>query len=181
METSTSLPALIVAGQTVKFIREYGDFLPADGWTASAYLTNSANSYTVTATDNGDGRHLFTASKATTALYVAGSYKLTIQASTSAEAYIAEVATVQIDPALGSAVDTRTHAKRVLDALEATLEGKATNDQLSYSIRGRSLSRMNPGELLEWRDKYKVEYKRELDAEKIANGMGTSSAVRERC
>ncbi|MCP4828744.1 MAG: hypothetical protein GY889_07720 [Proteobacteria bacterium] len=180
MATSTSLPPLLVAGQTLKFIREYGDYLPADGWTATTHLTNSANSYTVTAADNGDGRHLFTASKAVTALWVAGDYKLTIVVDDGSEGYTAEVDTVKVDPALGAATDMRSHARKVLDALEATLEGKASSDQLSYSIRGRSLSRMSPGELLDWRDRYKVEWQREVNAERIANGLGTSAVIRVR-
>lgn len=178
METSEKLPTLVVAGTTVKFIRDY-DLNPAS-WTSTAYFTNSANSYSVTASDNGDGRFLFDASAAVTSTWVAGDYKLSIQYTDGSETYVAEVTSVLVEPALGSATDVRSHAKKVLDALESTLEGKASQDQLSYSIRGRSLSRMSPGELLEWRDKYKAEYKREVDAENIANGMGTSSVIRVR-
>jgi hypothetical protein len=59
----------------------------------------------------------------------------------------------------------------VLDALEAVIEGKATSDQLSYSIAGRSISKMSPAEILQWRDLYKTEYQREMDAEKISQGI----------
>ena len=66
--------------------------------------------------------------------------------------------------------DPRTHARKVLDALEALIEGKASKDQQSYSIAGRSISRLSPGELLEWRDRYRVEVAAEARAEKIKNG-----------
>lgn len=178
METSEKLPTLIVAGTTLKFIRDY-DLDPAS-WTATAYLTSAANSYNVTASDNGDGRFLFNAASAVTTTWVAGDYKLSIQATDGSETYVIEVASVLVEPALGSATDVRSHARKVLDALEAVLEGKASKDQQAYSIRGRSLSRMSPGELLDWRDRYKSEVNREKQKEDIKNGLGNSSVIRVR-
>lgn len=49
------------------------------------------------------------------------------------------------NPALGA--DTRTQAKRLLDAVNATLEGRAVKDVDSYSIEGRALTRV-PFEVL---------------------------------
>ena len=54
--------------------------------------------------------------------------------------------------------DDRSHVKKTLDAIEALLEGKASHDQMSYSIEGRSLSRMSIEELLIWRAKYLAYY-----------------------
>lgn len=178
METSEKLPTLVVAGTTLKFIRDY-DLDPAS-WTSTAYFTNSANSYSVTASDNGDGRFLFNASAAVTTAWVAGDYKLSIQSTDGSETYVIEAGSVLVEPALGSATDVRSHAKKVLDALEAMLEGKASQDQLSYSIRGRSLSRMSPAELLDWRDRYRSEVNREKQKEDIKNGLGNSSVIRVR-
>ena len=39
--------------------------------------------------------------------------------------------------------DLRSHAKIVLDSLEAVIQGRANMDQSSMSIAGRSLSRMS--------------------------------------
>lgn len=50
------------------------------------------------------------------------------------------------------------------------MEGKSTADVLSYSIGGRSISKMSPEELIKWRSFYKTEYQRELEAEGIARG-----------
>ena len=79
-----------------------------------------------------------------------------------------------------SGYDNRSHVKKVLDALEATLENKASQDQLSYSIAGRSLSRLSPTELIQWRDRYREEYNREVQAERIAQGLGNSNKIRVR-
>lgn len=51
----------------------------------------------------------------------------------------------------------KEHIEKVLVALESLLEGKATSDVASYSIAGRSLSRLSISELLMWRDKYRAE------------------------
>ena len=40
--------------------------------------------------------------------------------------------------------DVRTHAEKVFEALEALIEGRPTKDVTSYSIAGRSLTRMSP-------------------------------------
>jgi hypothetical protein len=48
--------------------------------------------------------------------------------------------------------DLRSQNRRTLDALNAMLEGKATRDQTSLSINGRSISRMSWPELLAARD-----------------------------
>ena len=51
--------------------------------------------------------------------------------------------------------DPRSHNRIVFDALEATLENRASIDQMSMSIAGRSLSRMSPEELNKWYSQYK--------------------------
>lgn len=58
------------------------------------------------------------------------------------------------DPSAGT---VQTHAERTLAALEAVIENRATIDQQSYSIAGRSLTRMTVEELLKWRAHYSSE------------------------
>lgn len=53
--------------------------------------------------------------------------------------------------------DPRTHAEIMLDKIEALLEGRADGDMSSYSIAGRSITKMTPEELLTWRDYYRRE------------------------
>ncbi|MEZ6853005.1 hypothetical protein [Halodesulfovibrio aestuarii] len=48
----------------------------------------------------------------------------------------------------GAGFDGRTDAEKGLDAVEACLAGKASKDQLSYSIKGRTLTRYSVDELL---------------------------------
>lgn len=69
-----------------------------------------------------------------------------------------------------NAVDTRSHARRVLDAIEATLEGKATSDHEETQINGRSIKRFPVEQLLTWRDKYRAEVVREQRKLNAKNG-----------
>lgn len=52
--------------------------------------------------------------------------------------------------------DTKTHAQKVLDAINAVIERRATSDQQSYSINGLSITRMNIGELLKFQKIYEL-------------------------
>ncbi|MBG1232981.1 hypothetical protein [Aestuariivirga litoralis] len=56
-----------------------------------------------------------------------------------------------------STADPRSHAQRMLDAIEALLENRATSDVNSYSIAGRSLTKMSVTELRQLRNYYRRE------------------------
>lgn len=73
--------------------------------------------------------------------------------------------------------DARSHVKKVLDAIEAVLENRATLDQQEYEIHGRKLVRTTVPDLLKLRDHYKTEYQKELDSEKVRRGLGTGRRV----
>lgn len=67
---------------------------------------------------------------------------------------------VDADPtAVEEGQDIRGHAQKVLDAIEAVIEKRATKDQESYTIAGRTLARTPIKDLLELRQKYKDEVK----------------------
>lgn len=76
--------------------------------------------------------------------------------------------------------DHRSHAKKVLDAIEAVLENRASQDQMSYSIAGRSLSRMSIDDLLKFRDRYRAEYNKELQKARIKNKQNTGNTIKVR-
>jgi hypothetical protein len=65
-----------------------------------------------------------------------------------------------------TSADPQSHARKVLTAIEAVIEGRASVDQSSYSIAGRSLSRMSIDELLLFRDRYRAEWLKEKRLER---------------
>lgn len=181
--TDTVEPTRIVAGDSATWTKDIPQYLPASGWVLSYAIVRDGVRLSVTGTNNGDGTHLISISAATTAAWTAGQYGWQAYATKAAtsERYTvaAGMLVVQANFATG-AVDARSHVRRTLDALEATLEGRATSDQLAYSIGGRSISKMAPEQLLTWRDKYKAEVAAEDKAQKIAAGMGAAGTIRVR-
>lgn len=72
-----------------------------------------------------------------------------------------------------TAADPRTHARKVLDALEARIEGRVTKDVNNYSIGNRSIALMSMEELMAARSKYRREVARENINERARKGLAT--------
>lgn len=136
----------------------------------------------VTITPEGNGWTI-TVKADNTEDYSTGIYSYAIYAVKTDERYEMERGQVEVKAnlvALASTDDPRSHVKKVLDAIEAVIVGRATNDELSYSIAGRSLSLTPIADLLVLRDKYKWEYDREVRAAKVAAGFKPGGQVRVR-
>ncbi|MDR0770741.1 MAG: hypothetical protein LBE75_06035 [Burkholderiales bacterium] len=54
----------------------------------------------------------------------------------------------------------KTHAQKMLELIEARLEGRLLKEHNEYSIFGRSMKLMSVPELMEARSKYQAEIKR---------------------
>lgn len=76
--------------------------------------------------------------------------------------------------------DPRTHAEIMVDKIQALLEGRADKDVSSYSIAGRSITKMSVQELIDWRDYYRREAKKEKRDSDIKNGRPTNTTVKVR-
>ena len=134
----------------------------------------TASNFTLTATESNDEYIISTSS---TTSQTAGDYRwdaIITRASDSAEVIIGEGFTTILDNAV------RSHAKIVLDSIEAVIEGRANMDQSSMSIAGRSLSRMSIDELLTFRDRYKTEWLKEVKMARIKNNQGSGNTVKVR-
>lgn len=53
--------------------------------------------------------------------------------------------------------DRRSHAEIMIAKIDSVLQGRADSDISNYSIKGRSIDKMSPKELTEWRDYYRYE------------------------
>lgn len=107
-----------------------------------------------------DTYYLFTVPTVTSEAFAPGFYhwQLEITETASGNRIVVErgefeaVADLDVNGA-----DPRSHAEIMLDKVEALLEGRADGDLSSYSIAGRSITKMTPEELLTWRDYYRRE------------------------
>lgn len=79
--------------------------------------------------------------------------------------------------AQGSSYDGRSHVKKVLDAIEAVLENRATKEIEESTIEGVQIKRIPHEQLIAMRSKYFAWHQQELAADRLARGMGTGRKI----
>lgn len=134
---------------------------------------------TITTAENESAPGVFdvTLTSATTSTYQAGSYRAHAVSELDGDRRTVCAVDVEILPdvtAVATPIDQRSHAQRMLEAIKARLEGRITADAESYSIRGRSLSRIPMAELMRLRDQYAADVHRE----RVAAGLASPNRIR---
>jgi len=172
----SSIPSELIAGNTWQWERDYSDY-PQPTWTATAYFENSAKTFNVAATASGTA-HLFTIAAATSAGYPPGRYRVRVRVTDGSQVFIAESGwcDVEVDPAAAGTYDTRTPARKMLDAVEAFLIGNASTAQASMTLNGRQISRWSLPDLTKWRDQLRAEVRTEEQGSNA--GLGRNIKVR---
>ena len=134
---------------------------PAPDWQLSAVL-RGAGLVDIQAEAVGQA-HRFRVPAAETADWAPGDYWYSIRATKGDDVVEVEAGQIAIKPNLADMTeghDGRGHVQRVLDAIEAVLEKRATIDQERYSINNRELWRTPIPDLLVLRDRYRSELRR---------------------
>lgn len=178
----TTEPQEITAGDTVQWVKQdLSDYLPADGWTLSYVLINASGKIEIEATTSGTG-YAITVPAADSSVWASGIYSYQAYATNGGARVTVGSGTIEILPNFSASAtyESRSHAKRTLDAIEATIEGRASVDQESYSIMGRQLKRTPMADLLKLRDRYKALYLAEVNAENAKNGKNTKNKIKVR-
>lgn len=141
---------------------------------------STASNFTLTATESNDEYIIETSN---TTSYTSGEYNWVsyiTRSSDSARIKLSEGFTEIQENYATTTSSVRSHAKKVLDAIEAVIENRATMDQSSMSIAGRSLSRLTIDELLQFRDRYKAEYLKEVKKARIKNKKDSGNTIKVR-
>ena len=146
------------------------------GWVLSYELVNAQHRLTFTAAPSGDD-HLVNVAATTTQGWVAGAYEWRALATLGSEVYTVASGRVEIAPAFGAAVDARSQLRRTLEAIESTLEGRASSATAEYQIAGRALKYIPIPELLALRDRYRRDLKAEEGAAAVAAGGGARGRI----
>lgn len=136
--------------------------------------------FTLTAVEANDTYYIEAASSSTTG-YTVGDYiwEAYITKTSDSNRVMVDSGRTSVSENLANTnADLRSHAKKVLDALQAVIENRANIDQSSMSIAGRSLSRMSVDELLKFRDRYKAEYLKEIKLARIRNNQGSGNTIK---
>lgn len=149
-----------------------------------ARITGGGSSEIKLAATEGDPTYyLFTVDSVTSADFVAGYYhwQLEITETASGNRIVVDTGTFTALADLDvNNTDPRTHAEIMVDKIEALLQGRADKDVSSYSIAGRSITKMSVTELIDWRDYYRREAKKEKRDSDIKNGRPTNTTVKVR-
>lgn len=169
----------LTAGDTLNYTASVPGYPASEGWVLTLRLVpqGAGAALSVAATASGD-EFLVQVAAGTTAGWPAGvyTYAAYVQDAGATVRHTVEVGkfTVRPDPvAAESGLDMRSHARRVLEAVEAVLEGRATQAHSEYVIGGRQLKFIPMADLLALRDKYRGEVWAEDDARSAAAGVGT--------
>lgn len=167
MDIPSAEPAELIVGDTWRWTRAWSDF-PAGTWTLSYSFKNSAGAFAVAGAEITASGTEFAVSvpAATTTTRAAGRYAWAAFVTSGADRYqVAEgEAVLRPNLAAAGALDTRTPARRMLDAIEAYLTDSNNLAAARYQIGNRSLDRWNMDDLLKMRSKLKFEVAAEAAA-----------------
>jgi len=178
----TEVPREIVVGDFVQWKNTIlGTDYPNTAYTVT-FIARSArggsNEFQVVATASDDD-YLFTILSTASDDYDADHYHYQVEVLRNSDSARIVVDTGEIDVLsdLDTNVDPRTHAEKMVQKIEAVLENRADGDLSSYSIAGRSLTKMSPDELLTWRDYYRREVKVQKRKSDIKHGRKVGSTI----
>lgn len=161
-------PTTIRAGDLVSWSKSLADYPANDGWTLVYTLINGSTKLTINASASG-ADHLVSVAAVTSAAYTAGSYSWMARVTKGAEIYTVDTGSMQILPNLAALTtfDGRSHAKVMVEAIEAAIQGRASSVQLRMAINNRSIEYLSPTELIKWLSFYRAEVAKEAQAETI--------------
>jgi hypothetical protein len=165
MENYSAVPSEFVVGDTLRIEIEGGDY-PASIYTLTLTLISPDGKLTATSVADGDN-HLLTVD---TSALASGRYDYQLQATGEGYRVTTQRGQTEAQADLSAAdlatYDGRSHAEKVLDAIEAAIEGRASKTQLSQTVYGVTVAHYTHEQLIDVRDRYK----KELYLEKLSKG-----------
>jgi hypothetical protein len=179
-------PLEVVVGDFIQWKRSdlVTDYPPAS-YSAQyvARITQGGNTeILITATESAN-YYLFTVDSATSEDFVAGYYhwQLEVIQTSSGNRIVVDNGHFTAIPDLdANGADPRTHSEIMLDKIESLLEGKADSDVSSYSIAGRSLTKLTFAELMEAKNYYQSKVLAEKRSDRIKRGKPSGTTVKVR-
>lgn len=174
-----NIPQTIQAGDTLGWKDALPGFPASQGWSLTFSLRGPA-AHDIPASTDGDGFSVLVPA-AETAQYSPGLYGWTAKVShADGRTYTVETGrlTILADLAASSEpIDPRTDSRRVLDAINAVIEKRASIDQQSMTVNGRSLQRTPLPDLLRLKSHFENIVATEERAEKIRKGQDPGGRI----
>lgn len=165
------IPDKIVAGTTFDCLLTLTAW-PAPDWSATLILRGPIAVDLVSIAEGA--QHRLGASAEVTREWPPGIWAWALRAVRGTEVVEIDGGAIRILPDIESLLpghDGRSHAARVVAAIEAVLENRATLDQQKYTINNRELWRTPIPELLLLRDRYRAELRREDQSKRAGQSL----------
>lgn len=178
----TTEPTTIRAGDFLSWTKSLPEH-PADaGWSLTYTLINASSKITINASASG-ADHLVSVPAATTGSYTAANYTWMARVTKGSEVYTVDQGSLTVLPNLAalSTYDGRSHAKVMVEAIEAAIQGRASAMQLRMSINNRSIEFLSPTELIKWLSFYRAEVAKEAQLETIRKTGKNPNNIGVRC
>lgn len=166
-----NVPSLFYAGASASWSESLTDY-PAPAWVLTLTMISAGHKITVVGTASG-AAHAFAVDAVVSADYVPGKYKWQLSAAAGAAVVVvgSGSATVAASFAGVESLDGRTHAEKMVEALQAVLENRGTQDYVGLTVAGRSIQKMSLAELRAALVDYRAEVAREARAADKAAGI----------
>jgi hypothetical protein len=175
-------PTSARAGDTWAWTRESYDY-PAPSWVLTYTLYSSAAVISFAAAADGT-IHSVSLAPATTAAYTAGRYDWVAHVTDGTDRYqvASGVITVLPDVAEAATYDGRSHARKMLDAINALIEGRATAGDLDVvrTSTGDRATDWDLPSLMKLRQQYAQAVRAEDDAARLIRGERPSRFIATR-
>jgi hypothetical protein len=172
-----SLGNVFRAGNTLDDLKSVPQYPATSGWTLKLRLAPRTAGTVITLTAVAEGADFrVQATATTTAAWAAGWYTFEyFVENAGGEVYTVEVGQLQILAPLAAGQDNRSHVEKVLAAIEAVLEGRASTDQeeMRISVAGdwRMIKRTPIPELIKLKNLYAGYLRNEQAASNLAAGI----------
>lgn len=176
-------PEKITAGVTASWTRSFPDY-PASVWTLSYALVKmdpaggAGQSIRFVAAASGDD-FLVNVGPAVSQGYAPGDYKARAYVTDGVNRYQVWEGefTIEADFAAAAPGDVRTHARKVLDAIEAVLEKRGTQQILEWTVEGVQLRRATVQDLMTLRDRYVTIVRKEEAMDRVRAGKASGRRI----
>jgi len=177
------VPTQIVIGDYVQWkVSGLVDDYPTDSYTSTFIARpTSGGSNDISVSGSGQTTHyLFTISSTVSSKIAKGyySWQLKITRNSDSATVVVNQGNLEVLTNLSTSTsDTRSHSEIMVSRIESLLSGKADSDVSSYSIAGRSLTKLSFQELQDARTFYRGEVTREQNNEDLKNGRKGASTI----
>lgn len=172
-------PLTCNAGDTLKWTKDFGSDYPSSTYTLAYVFRSTGNAaITISATTSGNG-FTITVPGSTTSTFATGVVYWTALATSSGQRFTVGDGQIQVspDPSGTATYDPRSTVKQIFDAIEATILGSASSDDQAMMVDGMSLQRRSLDELHRLRNKYYTLWQNEVNADRVANGLGNRRKI----